>query len=92
MPTAGSATVTVTSTEIVIDTGGVPAVVLRCLSTSANDALVNVPGVHAVSEFFHVESGEEMVFRSDSDAGIKSIFVKGSGGNTDISYAVVSRG
>jgi hypothetical protein len=90
MATAGTATQTSTGSNVFEDTNGCTTFVVRCQSGAANEALVNIPGLHDSGEFFQIEKDEEQVFRLNSN-GIRSVFVKGNGGNTTVAYGIISR-
>ncbi len=63
-------------------------IVIRCVS--ANDALVNIPGLHKAGEFARVPIGQQEPFALDPF--LQTVFVKGSGGNTVIDYHVAVGG
>ena len=88
--TAGQSTVDSTGEKIYDDTGGCTSFSIRCISTGAQDALVNIEGLHDDAEFFRIPKGEESVFRYN-DLGIREVFVKGNGGDTIVWFGVVSK-
>jgi len=90
MSTAGSWTVDATGQKIYEDTDGCTTFLIRCLASSANDALVNIPGLHDAGEFFPIPPGQEYPFRLNH-LGIREVFVKGDGGNADISGGIVAK-
>ena len=70
--------------------GGCSEFTVTVLSGSAQDALVNVGGIHKDGEFFRVIKGQTIVFKSHS-IGIRHVFAKGNGGNADIYHGVTGR-
>ena len=88
--TAGQSTVTSTGEAIYDDADGCTSISIRCISTGAQDALVNVEGLHDDGEFFRIPKGEEQTFRLN-DLGIREVFVKGNGGDTIVWFGIVAK-
>jgi len=88
MATAGSTTVDATGENVYVDTDGCTTFMVRVPATSTQAALVNIPGLHASGDFFKVAKGKDVMFRL-FHMGIKSVFVKGAGGNATVEYGVV---
>ena len=86
---AGQSTVDSTGEKIWDDSTGCTSFSIRCISTGAQDALVNVEGLHDDGEFFRIPKGEEQTFRLNN-LGIREVFVKGNGGDTIVWFGVVS--
>lgn len=63
--------------------------------SSANPALVNIPGLHKSGEFFPIPIGISVTFedhtQGDVAQQIQTVFVKGDGGDTLVDSGVVSR-
>ena len=90
MATAGSATQDTDGGNIYDDTDGCTKFKILVTAASVNPALVNVPGLHDAGEFFPIPIGKDATFRLN-DLGIRKVFVKGSGGDVDIEFGVVSK-
>ena len=90
MASAGQETVDSTGTAIFDDADGCTSISIRCISTGAQDALVNVEGLHDDGEFFRIPKGEEQTFRMN-DLGIREVFAKGNGGDAIVWYGVVAK-
>lgn len=63
--------------------------------SSANPALVNIPGLHKAGEFFPIPIGISVTFekhtQGDATEQIQTVFAKGDGGDTLIDSGVVSK-
>lgn len=64
-------------------------VMVGCESTSANNALVSVQGMHESTQFLTLEPGQKERFWSPD--GVGPITVKGDGGDAVITWGVIAR-
>jgi hypothetical protein len=87
---AGQSTIDSTGEKVWDDTGGCTSFSIRCIDTGAQDALVNIEGLHDDAEFFRIPKGEEQTFRFN-DLSIREVFVKGNGGDTIVWFGVVAK-
>ena len=87
---AGSATVDTDGAVVYSDTEGCASFFVGVKATSENGALVKVPGLHEAADFLPMVAGQGMVFRLGYK-GIKSVTVKGDGGDALITYGVVAK-
>jgi hypothetical protein len=85
---AGTGTVDSTGSDILGISNGVTAVSVRCLSTSADTLLVNVPAIHG-SAYMLLETGQSEWFRS-GHANITTVNAKASSGTATLSWGVAS--
>lgn len=88
--TAGTITVNGTGENIYSDANGCASFYVRCAAASTTTALINVPGLHAATDFFPLPAGSAIVFRKGFN-GITSVFAKGSSGNATVEFGVVSK-
>lgn len=86
---AGSVTVTTVGEYIYADADGCTTVLVRVHEDSTNPALVNVEGLHG-ADFFPIPIGGEVLFRL-FNLGIKRVFAKGDGGDSDIEFGAVAK-
>lgn len=68
------------------DGDGAYTIEVACVSGS--DALVNVPLLHLSEEFVRIRPGYSKLFRLSSK--LRTVFVKGNGGNTVVDWAVLA--
>lgn len=88
--TAGEVTVNSTGQYVFDDPNGATSVVVTVASGSTQDALVNVPGLHADGEFFRIVKGASQTFQLNH-LGIRKVFIKGNGGNATVYFGIASK-
>ncbi len=72
------------------DGGGVTTYLVHNAAASAVDLLVNVSGLHAVTEWFPIAPGQKEMFRSGQD-DITRIRAKAASGTVTASGGVVAK-
>lgn len=60
------------------------------VQVDSGTALISVPGLHVSGDFVTIETGQEVEFRLNF-MGLKHASGKGSGGDADITFGVISR-
>ena len=81
---AGTGTVDTTGSDILGLSDGVAAVSVRCLSTSSDSLLVNIPSIHG-SSYMLLEAGQSEWFRAGNDI-ITTVNAKASASTATLSW------
>ena len=87
MARANSQTLDATGAVVFQDTNGCSQFTVHCQSGSTQVALVQVDGLHAVTDWFRIEKGGTQTFEM-SHFAIKKVTIKGNGGNTTVNWGI----
>ena len=90
MATAGTATYNTTGLLVYDDTDGCTSFMVHVVSSSSNPALISVGGLHPAADFLTLRPGATQVFRV-AHRGVKTVFIKGSGGDAVVDWGVVAK-